>query len=1103
MKLTTFLLMIALAQVSAATFAQKLTYSKQGASLKEIFAEIKIQTGYNVLYSPDQIDPFRKVNVSFKQANLDDVLNKLINAKTQEYSIVDKNILIKEKEKSSLDNLNARLHVIDVRGRVVDENGSPLIGASIKVMNGKGGATAGSDGRFVVTNVDEGGTLVISFIGFVNNEVKASADLGDVTLHLSYSKLDEVQVIAYGTTSKRLSTGNVTSIKSKDIENQPVNNPLLALQGRIPGLTITQATGYSGTSVIVRIQGQNSIRNGNNPFYIIDGTPYLSAQFPSGNILKGDAKEPAINGGNVYDNPLTYINPNDIESIEVLKDADATAIYGSRAANGAILITTKKGKTGKLDVNFNLRNGYGNVATKSKALSTPQYLELRREALKNNGLKPDPHIDYDLFEDYGWSADRSTDWQKELVGNTSSYNDLQSSISGGNEYARYYLSGTYHGETTVLPSNFSDQKGSLHLNIDAYSPNKRFGVEFSGMYLSDVNQLPGYDLASVAMTLPPNAPQLYNSDGSINNALDDNGNSTWFYTGNPASALKQRNKTVATNLLGNLSLSYKILKGLNLKSNFGYNRFLTDESSQTPKSALPYVAQADVPRTSSFRINKSTSYTIEPQLSYLTNIGSLRLETLLGGTIQNSGASSNQITATGYGSDDQMSTYAGSTNLLIGYDVYNNYNYNAIFGRLNLNFKDKYILNATARTDGSSRFGGANLYHTFASLGGAWLFSEESILKDNPYLSFGKLRLSYGTTGSDQIGNYKFLSLYGPTPVFGMPYQGINGLLPQGHSNPYLQWEETKKLQAGIDLGFFNDRFLIFVNYFRNLSSNQLLDYKLPSATGFSSVTTNFPALVRNTGWELSLTSTVMRFKELNWTANFNFTSSRNILAKFDNLETSTISADYILGRPLQLVKLFPFEGVNSATGAYQFRTVNGEVTSQPNFNVDRTVLESLDPKFYGGFQNTIGFKMISLDFHLQFVKQKGYNNIFGYYPGYFSGTTGNQPVYVLDRWQKPGDQKLTQQYDSNFSLRGEYYNATVSSAAFTDASFLRLKNITLNIQVPQAWTEKLYAKNLSIFASGQNLLTFTNYKGWDPETRSSNSLPPLRLIAFGIKGTF
>ncbi|WP_316834738.1 SusC/RagA family TonB-linked outer membrane protein [Pedobacter nutrimenti] len=1098
MKLIIVIMTTCLMQVTAATFAQKLTYSKKGASLEEIFKEIKKQTGYNVLYSPEKVDDTKKIDVYFKEAALPEVLEKVVSGQALEYTINDKNISLKPKEPTFLERLANRWASIDASGRVVDSENHPLPGASVKVKKTGKGVSTDKDGKFFLRGVEEGAVLEVSFVGYLPKEVSASANMGNVVLEQSLSKLDEIQVIAYGTTTRRLSTGNVTTIKADVIEKQPVNNPLLALQGRVPGLFIEQASGFAGTGVKVRIQGQNSISNGNDPLYVIDGVPYFSQLLPGGNSIVGGSGVP-YGTASSFGNPLSFINPSDIESIDVLKDADATAIYGSRAANGAILITTKKGKAGDTRVNLNLQSGWAKVPRKLDLMNSQQYLEMRREALRNDGItapEVGPYTDSDL--NGNWDTSRYTDWQKELIGGTATFQDLNASVSGGNDRTNFLVGAGHHRETTVFPGHYADNKTSIHFNLNNTSTNQKFKIQFSGNYLLDDNKLPNNDLTEFSMELAPVSPALFKTDGSINWAPDVSGYTTFAL--NPMGYMFDSFLNKTSNLMSNMNLSYELVPGLEMKSVFGYNNLKTNIVNKVLLQSQPPEVAPYVPRSTLFANQDINSWSVEPQLIYNHYIGQGKLEILLGTTISKITSLGSGILAQGFSNDLVMDDILSATSVYALSSISSTYKYNAVFGRINYNWQDKYILNFTGRRDGSSRFGPKSQFNNFAAVGGAWVFSSEKLIKDHlPFLSFGKLRASYGTTGSDQIGDYRFLSLYDPLQQ-GISYQGIVAYQPNRLTNPYLEWEETRKLQFGLDLGFLKDRILLNANYYRNRSSNQLGSYVLPLTTGFGAIDQNKTDKIENSGWELAITSANFQNKDFKWTSSVNVTIPKTLLTATNDIR---FPSKPIVGDPLSAVRVYHFLGVNPATGLYQFADHNGNPTSKPDPSLDATVFIDQAPKFYGGFQNSFSYKGFQLDFLFSFVKQIAKNQRFGFgFPGQGHGSGyGNQLASLMDRWQKPGDISSTQRFSTNKSeVSQALTNVYNSDAAWTDASYVRLKNVSLSWQLAGNWSKHVHLQNCSLFVQGQNLWTLTSYKGLDPETKSSTTLPPLRVITIGLK---
>jgi len=1077
-------------QVSAAGFAQRLTMQKTQASLKEVFTEIKRQTGYNVVWDSELLKNSKPVEAKFDNEEVCKVLDQILVKQNLDYTIADKTIVIKENKKTSfLENFFDRFNNIDVSGKILDENGKPLPGASVKVKKTGKGVSTDKDGRFFLRGVEEGALLVVSFIGYLPKEVSASANMGSVVLEQSLSKLDEIQVIAYGTTTRRWSTGNVSSIKAKEISQQPVNNPLLALSGRIPGVAITQYSGLPGGGVGIQVQGTNSLSGGNDPFFVIDGVPYPAQNASNRGTILG------------LGNPLNYINPGDIESIDVLKDADATAIYGSRAANGAILITTKKGQAGSTKVDLNLQSGIGKVARKIDLLDTKQYLEMRKEAIKNAGLSipanPAPaYYDLTLYD-----PNRYTDWQDELIGSTARYTDVQSSISGGSSNTQFLFGANYHKETDVFPGEFADKKGAVHFNLLNSSRDRKFQFSFSGNYLIDNNKLPGTDLTMTALQISPNAPALYDQYGNLNWERY-NGVATWR---NPIAStlVKYNNKT--SNLISNAEVSYELITNLKLKSSFGYNKLQTDETTITPQASYsPNITSNN--RSAGYNTSATSSWIIEPQLTYQLNNSIGKFDLLIGSTFQRTNNNSKSLISNGYADDARLESIMAATSVTATSDIQSVYNYSGVFARINYNYSDRYIINLTTRRDGSSRFGSENLFHNFYAAAGAWVFSNESWFKKaQSIISYGKLKISYGTSGSDQIGDYRFMSLY-DNYNSDIAYGGGTGIKPSGLSNPYLQWEETRKINAGVDLGFFNDKIILNVNYYRNRSSNQLVSQALPITTGFNGLSQNFDAIVQNKGIEFSVNSTNLKTRDFQWTTSLNISSNSNQLIKYDGLEASSMSNSLVIGEPINIIKAFKFAGVNDQTGLYQFVKLDGTKNSSPLDPDDKYVLINTTPKYFGGLSNTIDYKGFTLDFLFQFVKQIGtYSGKFGYImPGLYSTSTAfyNQPITILNRWKQPNDISSVQKVTTNFGEASDAFRSVgQSDASFVDASYMRLKNLSLSWTLPKTWIKPALLQRARLYFQGQNLLTFTKFKGLDPESQSL-SLPPLRVLTFGIQLT-
>ena len=1093
MRLTTVLLIATIMQVSAGSFAQKISLNEKNAPLEKIFDKIRLQSGYDFLFNRELLKTAKPVDINIKNADIEDALAICFKGQPFTYTLEEKTIVIKEKTPSFLERVVDHWAAIDVHGRVVDQEGKPLPGATVKVKGtGKSVSTNGK-GEFYLEKVEEGVVLVISFIGYVSREVSATKEMENMVLEISDSKLDEVQIMAYGETTRRLSTGNISTIKSEDIEKQPINNPLLALQGRVPGLIVTQSAGLPGSGISLKIQGQNSIGKGNDPLYVIDGIPYFSQ------LLSTNDSELLGKSGDTYGsqngNPLSFINSNDIESIDILKDADATAIYGSRASSGAVLITTKKGREGKTNLNVNAQTGFGNVTRRRDLLNTKEYIEIRKEAYKNAGVSSIPTTAFDLLDGPWGDINKYTDWQKEFIGKTSNLYNIQASISGGNQLTQFLVSGNLRKETTAFLGDFGNKSNSVRFNISNKSLSQRFQINFSGNYSNDNNKLPGSDISNSIM-LPPNAPPLFNFDGSVNWAYNSAGSVTF---NNPIAVyLNQPRNIVTKNLVGNMTLSYDLFDGISMLANLGYGNNLQNGLLKVQIGSYLPQDRPTSQRISAYVDNKIETWTVEPQLKYFKRISGGNLDFLLGSTFQKNSNDGQRIIASGFDSDLIMNEPGAATSILVGNVDRSIYKYNALFTRLNYNWNERYILNISARRDGSSRFGSENLFHNFWSVGTAWILTNEDVIKKRlQFLSFLKIKSSYGTTGNDQIGNYTYLDVYHNQPLFKYPYQGLRGLETTSLSNPYIQWEETRKLNLGIDVGFIKDRILLSTNYYQNRSSNQILGYDLSMLSGFETVTSNFPATVQNYGIEFSLNTVNLKSDKFRWDTFLNLTLPRNKLISFPNLDKSSyFSSALIVGKPITMIKAYHFLGVNPETGLYEVADQNGKPTSEPNPLTDKTVYIDIATSFNGGLQNKLSYKNFEIDFLIQFVKQNAKSGIFGLN---IPGQRVNQAVNILQRWQNPGDVSTIQKVSLGSDVIIPWSAANASDKAYEDASFIRLKNFSLSWNPPNNWKRVIFLQNCKVFLSGQNLITLTRFSGLDPENRSINSLPLLRVVALGL----
>ncbi|WP_158280654.1 SusC/RagA family TonB-linked outer membrane protein [Pararcticibacter amylolyticus] len=1086
MKLTTLMMIVALVQASARGYSQRITLDETNAPLEKVLASIEKQSGYVFFY--DSKDVKQKVDIRVKDAGIEDALSLCFRSVPLTYKIAGKTILLQQKSsQETAEQSLAAIKRMDVRGKVVDEKGQPLPGVTVTVKGTDRAVITGSDGEYMITNVNEGSELFFSFIGYKTTSVKARAEMPVISMEVNVSDLDAVKVIGYGTTTRRLATGAVATIKAQDIEKQPVSNPVMTLSGRMAGVQVTEGGGISGSNFKISIQGQNSIVAGQLPLYIIDGIPFGGKPIEA--TAGASTSAPPIVGG-LGLSPLNTLSPNDIESINVLKDADATSIYGSRGANGVVLITTRKGKAGNTKLEAEVYSGLSEISRKLPMLNTEQYLAIRQQAFKNDGITPAAGNAADLTS-FNTGADN--DFQDIFFGNTGHFTNASATLSGGNERTLFLVSANARHEGTILPGNSGDDRTEVRYNLQHHVPGNKFYINTSASFTKDDNNIVPISVNQI-YALPPNLP-LYTSDGRL----------AW-YTGytNPAAALKNIYSVKTNNLLANATLGYNILPGLSFKTDLGYNRISVNSvtasliAAQNPANAASATGQVTKISTSNDLV------VIEPQFNYGVTLFGGKLDALAGGTYQK-GNYDQDFFLLGSFKNDALYNDLGSVTPLISANGFIESRFVSVFGRLSYNWDGKYIISGNYRRDGSSRFSPGHRFGNFGSMGAAWIFSEEDFIKEHlSWLSFGKLRSSYGSVGNDQINDY------GYTPVYQSgftSYNGQTGLAPSGIENKnYYSWEITKKFNLSLDLGFLKDRISLSGTFFRNRTSNLLVNsVPLASQAGFTGYMGNLSGtLVQNKGIELELNTTNVRTRRLTWSSSANLTVSRNKLLAYPGLETAPYSTGYFtqgyaVGYSLNLLSGYRYTGIENGLPTVADLNGNGTISTglAANHKGDFDILGTKDPKFYGGLNNSILFNNFQLDFLFQFVKQRAYN-IYSYlntigFPA--PGGNYNLPEDILKynfNYSTLAGSTASQAYNNYFKLSDE----TVG-----DASFIRLKNLSLTYKFTHG-LKRIGVKNLNIFLRGQNLWTVTNYIGFDPETQGT-AIPPLKLYSLGLQASF
>jgi TonB-linked SusC/RagA family outer membrane protein len=1118
MKLTTFLLIIALVHASAKGFSQ-ITLHENNAPLEKVLKSIEKQSGYTFLLDVNNVK-VDGITIDVKNASVEKALEACFKDQPVNFKIVKNNVFITQAEPSFVDNVKDKVAKLlalpaDINGTVTDSIGQPLIGATVILKDKKYSTITDNKGKFSFAKMPQGKyTILVTYIGYTrlqrNIEVESKQLDLNLVMFTSSSELDQIQVIAYGTTTQRYSVGSQTKITSEEIASQPVMNPLSALEGRVAGLLVSSNSGTPGSAIKIQIRGQNTIGSTpgakitpDNPLFIIDGIPY-APQNTSINKVQGinDASGVGQPGSGL--SPFSSIDPSSIESIEVLKDADATSIYGARGANGVILITTKQGKSGKTRLTGNFSTGINTLTRTMPLLNTDQYLQMRREAFKNDGILPTatPGTTAYAPDLLVYDTNRNTNFLDELYGKNSSMQNASLALSGGDFRNTFYIGMNYGRQTYLFPGDFAENRLNGNIKIHHNSTNRKFNIDFSSNYNYDTNNVPGTPSILNAFNLPPDFPSLLNADGSLK--WDYNGvNFSSLVNGgfNPLAYLKRSDLANQNSFLSSMFISYELLPGLKIKSLIGYNNLTASEFSAYPIAAQN-PGSSFLQSVATKSINNFYIWNIEPQISYDKQFGKNKISLLIGGTLQKTDNNYVGITGVGFTNDLLLSNITSATTVSTS-DGDVPYKYNAGFGRINYIYDNKYIVDFTGRFDGSSRFAPGKQWGQFASAGAGWIFSQENFFKNAvPFISFGKLRSSYGTTGNDNVGNYLFTSNWS-TLASGYLYNGGIGYIPKNLENPDFSWSITKKLEAAIELGFLNDRIVFNASWFRNRSSNQLVQYQLPAQTGFASVTQNFQAVIQNTGWEFVVSGSVLKMSDFNWKTAFNITIPENKLLEFPDLASSTYNNYFIIGQSVSTVRGFKYAGVNPTTGIYQFQTATGVLTPTPlAANGDnKFIFGNTDPKVYGGWRNTFSYKGVQLDLFFEFRKQMGMN-----YMSAISNAIGSQsnvPIDALnDVWKNPGDQATYQRLTSQSSgtpAANAYTFYRSSDAVFTDASYIRLKTVGLSYAVKNKIIQKIGMNSCRVHMNAENLLLITRYKGNDPETQNYYGVPPLRTVSAGL----
>ena len=996
--------------------------------------------------------------------------------------------------------------VINVEGLVINEAHEPVCAVSITVKDSKAGTVTNDYGRFSLLTRSQSSVLVATSMGYYPASVNLR-NKNRVTIKLirKFNNLEAV-LTPYTRVPLKQNTGNIAKVPIHSMNLPLVSSVTAALYGQVTGLLVSPMNGIPGSSSRVQLRGQSSpgLLAGwanlppGNPLFIIDGVPLATGNDPI-SLLKSAAGNPNASGaaaGGI--GALDFLNMQDVESIMVLKDADATAIYGSRGANGVIVITTRRGRTCKPKYGIDVFSGMGNLINTTPLLDTRQYVALRRAALTNDGITPNSVNAPDVTV---WDTSRYTNFKKMLVGGTSRINGAHLSLAGGEPRFTYYISGSLRRETTVFSDDLSYIQRHFNASFSVTPKGSKFNAGIALLLSSNTSNLVSGDMTPGTL-LAPNAPALRDTAGKL----------VWSYKGvhftNPLSWLLNRYTANVSTIISSVHLSDTLLKNLVIKLGLGVNII-----DNTETSIFPIAAQdSAISRlgSSNFATNGWKSWMAEPQLEWLIKRNKWKITLMAGSSFQAINNNRNIINATGYTIDALLLSQDAAASTSTS-NTSSQYKYTAVFGSANFACDNKLYLNLTGRRDGSSRFGPDKRFGNFGAAGASWIFCNDTFHTNKaPLLSFGKLRSSYGITGNDQIGNYMYLESWTALPS-SRNYGGVGGLNQDRIANSTFGWEINRKFDFSLYLEF-RHTLKMEATVYRNRSTHLLISQVLAGQTGFSVQSNkNSDAVIQNSGFEcmLYMDQLVANQVTLGWALRL--TVPRNKLLSFPALSASNYANSLVVGQSLTVQRGLVSKGVNPSTGLMEMKDINndGRISAPEDYAINGNA----DPKYYGSFSGSVKWKGLQLDVMVEGRKQPGlsplsfaYNNLA---PGKFDDhLLTNQMADVLNYWQKPGDKATVQRPTTQASTAAgaqataALNNIKNSDLQFTDASFLRLKTITLSYSLPDAWLKKMRLGECKFYAEAQNLLTLTRYKGTDPVTRDFSSIPSLKVIAFGFHVT-
>lgn len=1038
-----------------AAYAQQISLNLKNASLKEVIEALTKQSGYTFFYDQKYLAAAKPVTIQVKNQALKVVMQQIFNNQPFVYAIVEETITLKPKQ-GIVQSKSDIIQLQKVGGVVVDSLGSPMAGVSVRKKGTSKGTMTDAEGRFVLQDIKEGELLIFSYIGSVAQELPATKDSMRVILRQESDVLDEVVVVGYGSQKKSDLTGSIATVSAKELEN--VNSPNIVdkLQGKVAGLTINTGDASPGATAMMNVRGQNSITASNDPLIILDGIPFSGS--------------------------MSDISPNTIENISVLKDASSTAIYGSRAANGVILITSKKGISGGPKITYNGYFGIQNVARRLPLMNGAEYLQYMHDyqvAMGRTGdeLNPENYLFANVLEQSKKGVE--VDWQDRVFNSNAPMQEHQVSFSGGNENATYYASAAYlNQEGVVRNSPFKRYNVNLNLNQNLSSWLK-LGLMAQLMQSDNNGVQPSIDNA-VKMS-PYGKDREDNGDIAIypmyaqtlyaHPFADENG------------IYNQTKRSVYANSFLDVQLP---VEGLSFKTTFGINYRNTETGSYYGSNTL---AGQGVNGYGEIEGQNAYDWTWENLLTYNRSFGDHKINVVALYSAQKSNIKDNRLYGENFVTDNGYNNLESASNNKQIESGLINTALLSYMGRVNYGYKDRYLLTLTGRSDGYSAFAEGDKWAFFPSVAGAWVISSEDFFTSS-LINNLKLRLSYGKNGNQAISAYQtYDRLTNIQYLFGDGGMAVNGLALafDAIGNKNLKWETTESLNAGLDFGLLNNRINGSIDVYKTRTYDLLMSRQVPVMNGYNTIVSNI-GKTKNLGIEINLNTQNVVQDDFKWNSNINFAYNDNEIVELTGDGKSNLSSGYIIGQPIRIFYDYKVIGIwqesddianlwqpNAKPGDAKLADLDGDGKITAN---DRTVMGTKIPKYTLGFGNDFTYKKFNLSFFMNgafgVTKEDNFTNVERFIPG-----SGANYLSDMDYWTPDNPSQ---------DVPSPGYIPVNTHKYYINAAFWRIRDLTLSYTFSGEQLDKLHIGSIRTFINARNLYTFTKVKGYNPEALSVNT---------------